>query len=225
MISPVSFSPLSSRVVVVVSVLLLSACVSVPQRYDGSVIPSARRDQPPRDPAITAEQARGEAVAAAMMRFYGARQLRVAGRRYNFDCSGSILAAHHSAGFDLTPAYGTVTGDGVMRLWELGQHRDDRAIQVGDVVFWDNTYDRNGSGRLDDELTHAGIVVATNVDRHGTMIIMHHHYREGVVPIKMNLHYPGDIQLNNPMRMRGQRYNLSDPWLAGELYRGTRFLH
>ncbi len=32
-------------------------------------------------------------------------------------------------------------------------------VRLGDLVFFDNTYDRNGDGKFDDRITHVGIVV------------------------------------------------------------------
>jgi hypothetical protein len=37
--------------------------------------------------------------------------------------------------------------------------------RLGDIIFWDNTWDRNGNKRFgDDPLTHAGIVISIDED-------------------------------------------------------------
>ncbi len=207
------------RAAVVAAVLLSAGCISVPP---GTGQPAPRQATAQQQPDVGREES---PVAAAALDLLGVRRLRVEGRRYNFDCSGSILAAHHLAGVDLLPRFEQHRGNGVARLWEMGSPVGEQEIKPGDVVFWDNTWDRNGSRRMDDELTHAGIVVSVDSDGGGTMLVMHHHYREGIVNVRMNLRHPGDLTLNDPMRMRSQRYRLEDPWLAGELFRGARRLY
>ena len=51
------------------------------------------------------------------------------------------------------------------RLFQVGQP------MIGDVVFFDNSYDRNRNDRLDDLLTHIAIVVS--VDEDETVHMMH----------------------------------------------------
>lgn len=187
----------------------MTACLSPPE-------------PPPPAPALRDDPR--DAVVQAMLALQGADTLSIGGREYTFDCSGSILAAHHLAGLDLSPTFEQQTGNGVRRLWDMGTPVEDHRIRPGDVVFWDNTWDRNGSRRLDDELTHAGIVVATDIDGAGTMEILHHHYRDGLVSARMNLYHRDNQELNSPMRMRSQRYRQEDPWLDAQLFRGARTL-
>lgn len=163
-----------------------------------------------------------EAALAAAAAGHRGRTIRAGNRSYPLDCSGTILAVHYMAGIDLLPAFSTKTGNGVARLWKLGT--PGGSPRPGDVIFWDNTYDRNGNGRWDDELTHAGII--TDVDEEGTIRYVHHHYRLGIVEGRMNLTRPDDRSLNSAMRMRGQ----PDPSgrnrvLASHLYRDSRALY
>jgi hypothetical protein len=144
--------------------------------------------------------------------------IRVGDRTFPLDCSGTILAAHYKAGIDLVSAFTEETGNGVTRLWRMGAPGGEPS--VGDVIFWDNTYDRNRNGLWDDELTHAGIVVAK--DRNGTISYVHHNYRRGIVVERMNLKRPDNSELNSPMRMRGHRDAQRNLWLASHLYRDAR---
>jgi hypothetical protein len=100
----------------------------------------------------------------------------------------------------------------------------------GDLIFWDNTWDRNGDGAWNDPLTHIGMVTAVNAE--GTIDFVHYHYRRGVVTAKMNLvhrdetHLPGSGQargqtalINTPMRMKGSGSVDPRRWLSSQLYR------
>ena len=95
--------------------------------------------------------------------------------------------------------------------------------EPGDIVFFDNTWDRNGNGRWDDDLTHMGVVVA--VDRNGTISYLHNHLRRGVVVEQMNLRHPDSRELNAPLRQRGSPRDGSGRWLASHLVRGFARAH
>lgn len=220
--------------------IILAGCGTIPALVGE---PPAPTQAPRGDSGPLAEDrhetglAIAEAALALASRQPRGTVIRVNGRRFPLDCSGSILAIHHMAGVDLVPRFSEETGNGVARLWQLGEHsrggstagggdtRSDRdSPRPGDVIFWDNTYDRNQNGLWDDELTHAGIVTA--VDRDGTISYVHHNYRRGIVVEQMNLRHRHDSSRNSPMRMRGQ----PDPegknrWLSSHLYRGARPLY
>ena len=98
-----------------------------------------------------------------------------------------------------------------------------RGPEPGDIVFFDNTWDRNGNGRWDDDLTHMGVVVA--VDRNGTISYLHNHLRRGVIVEQMNLRHPDSRELNAPLRQRGSPRDGSGRWLASHLVRGFARAH
>lgn len=189
-------------------------------------VPAFREDTRPRPIPVVEESPRnapdGYRIAAAAIALSEASHrgntIRVGDRTFPLDCSGAILAAHYKAGMDLIPTFSAETGNGVARLWRMGTPGGEPSI--GEVIFWDNTYDRNRNGLWDDELTHAGIVVAK--DRDGTISYVHHNYRRGIVVETMNLGSPDSDDLNSPMRMRGQRGVHRNKWLASHLYRDTR---
>jgi hypothetical protein len=158
----------------------------------------------------------------------GKQQLRVNGRNFNNDCTGTVLAIYWYAGIDLAQPLSRYTGNGVSRLYQYLE--DARVLMAtrdpaaGDIIFWDNTYDRNGDSRPNDFLTHTGMVVG--VEKDGTIHYVHHNYRKGVVFARMNLYSPDvyteevegrPIIVNSPMRMRGSPDY--DKWLASELTR------
>jgi len=160
--------------------------------------------------------------------FLGKTELVWAGRAYTYDCTGTILAIYAYAGIDLADRFNHYTGNGVQRLYKIMNHHDllssTRFPQVGDIIFWDNTYDANGDGLWDDALTHAGMVVA--VTPSGEISYIHQNYAKGIIIEKMNLLHPSvyteveggkTVLVNSPMRMRGQPPG--PEWLSGQLFK------
>jgi hypothetical protein len=157
----------------------------------------------------------------------------VNGYRYSYDCTGTILAIYAMAGVHVVDLFPRYSGNGVARLYAIARDYDllyDTVYPVpGDLIFWDNTYDRAGDKRWNDELTHVGMVIS--VDSHGQIEYLHHHYTQGVVIARMNLRDPethvgpGGVVVNSPMRMRSHRYINPDQWLASHLYRRMGALH
>lgn len=151
----------------------------------------------------------------------GRTSLQFKGASFSSDCSGFVLAAYYLSGMDLRKEYAQKTGNGVRRLYQIAQsHRllstGDLPL-AGDVLFWDNTYDANGDEKLNDELTHTGIVVAAFGD--GRVDYAHYHVRRGIVVESMNLYQPGKESLNAPMRIKEAGKPRPDKWLAAQLYR------
>jgi len=158
----------------------------------------------------------------------GKQEIRVNGRSFNADCTGAVLAVYWYAGMDLGAPLARYQGNGVTRLYRFMEDeqllRETHHPEAGDIVFWDNTYDRNGDKKPNDFLTHTGVVVS--VDEDGTIHFLHHNYRKGVVMARMNLLRPRvytekkngkEYEVNSPMRMRGSPD--FDKWLASELTR------
>ena len=162
----------------------------------------------------------------------GARSLRINGRRFRYDCTGTILAAYYGAGIDLEAEFSAYTGNGVARLFKLAAAHElvytGDSPSPGDVIFWDNTYDRNGDGAWNDTLTHAGVVIRTYAD--GSVDYVHHNYRDGIVIARMSLaspdlHQSGALLVNSPMRMKSHRHMNPSKWLASHLYRSAGMLY
>ena len=160
----------------------------------------------------------------------GVDRLYVGGTEYRDDCTGAVLAVYAAAGINLGAHFHRYQGNGVARLHRM--MRDHRLYfpaapsarpEPGDIVFFDNTWDRNGNRRWDDDLTHMGVVVA--VDRNGTISYLHNHLRRGVIVEPMNLRYPDSPKLNAPLRQRGSPRDGSGRWLASHLVRGFGRAH
>ncbi|MBA7535635.1 hypothetical protein ES705_27893 [subsurface metagenome] len=122
------------------------------------------------------------------------------------------------------------SGNGVTRLYKSLEQEEllynTNLPEVGDIIFWDNTYDRNEDGRLNDPLTHVAMVVTAKKD--GTIEYIHHNYRKGIIIEYMNLRNPDIFQkleagemriINSPMRMRTPGKSHGEKWLSSQLYK------
>ncbi len=202
--------------------LAVVSCESIPSAYYTSASPGLG----PEGTVIDAEGVQGKIVASAL-HAADTQSVAIGSKRFNYDCSGTILSIYYRAGIDLTPSFNEGKGNGVARLYQIGDRNqllyDSPIPQPGDLVFWDNTYDRNGDGEFNDALTHAGIVISSASD--GTIEYVHHNYSKGIVVERMNLIRPAAHQdadgrlVNSPMRMSSHRHIGPDLWLAGQLYR------
>jgi peptidoglycan DL-endopeptidase CwlO len=142
-------------------------------------------------PADNADNRTAQArIAAAAESSLGARSMVVGGVRHRFDCSGVVRAIYAKAGYELGTAANDLAPSDTASLFawlrangSLRRHHP----QVGDLVFFDNTYDRNDDGRDNDWLSHVGIV--ETVDDDGTVGYIHR-IGASVVRFHMNLSHP-----------------------------------
>lgn len=203
--------------------MLLSSCASAPRRGPDQA-PPARAT---RDPSIVSLRGSlGEGARSVV----GRKELVVRGRRFTMDCTGVVLAVYWYAGIDLSRDFGRYAGNGVTRIYRILENEgllyDSMHPLVGDVIFWDNTYDHDRNGKWDDPLTHVGMVTEVSAD--GTVAYVHHNVRTGIVIEYMNLRSP-DVQsrmewgrlriLNSPLRLAERGKPHPPRWLAGQLYR------
>ncbi len=114
-------------------------------------------------------------------------------RDYPADCSGLVLAVFAAENNPLEEllkdakpgeSYVSALHRAAAKRGLLHKHR---VPEIGDIVFFDNTWDRNMDGKANDPLTHIGIV--ERVDPDGTISFIHHS-RGGVLRYKMNLFLP-----------------------------------
>lgn len=206
----------------VLLLLLLGACATSPStarvRPD-AVNPAAGETEPLRRKLVEG----GEYV-------LGKKELVIRGKRFNMDCTGAILAIYYYAGVDLARDFGRHTGNGVTRLYKSLEAEDllyeTRLPVPGDIIFWDNTYDRNEDGKWNDPLTHVGMVMSTSKD--GSIEYVHLNYRRGIIVENMNLREPEIYQkmekgqmriINSPMRMKQAGKAHPEDWLSGQLYK------
>jgi cell wall-associated NlpC family hydrolase len=193
--------------------------------------PDAERHAPARDSSGSsttsrrkADPAAGEAVARAAVHYLGKSKLSASGERYRYDCSGLVDASYARGGVDVGQRNSEA-------LYELAKqtrtHHRRLAPSPGDVVFFDNTYDRNDNGKLDDDLSHVAVV--EHVDEDGTIHLIHKGGK-GVVRIQMNLEHPDTSyspdgkSWNSWLRASKKSDPKGTQYLAAQLYRGAASL-
>ena len=183
----------------------------IPEAAEAPAQPLARLPHGARDKVV--EAARG---------LVGKHSVVLGGRRYSDDCTGLVRGAYAQVGVDLARA--TRPGDnGVTGMFrfasEHGRVFDGGRPVAGDLVFFRETYDLNGDGRVNDGLTHIGLVESVQED--GTVLVIHR-VHQGVVRYRMNLDHkdahvdPGTGQaLNDYLRMPGPNHK---DVLTGQLF-------
>lgn len=148
-------------------------------------IENSRRGMRP----LPAEKKAQLALAASSM--VGMSRVEVAGERYRMDCSGVARAIYAKAGLRLGGRALRADENDVSILYrwleESGALHQSHP-QIGDLVFFDDTYDRNGDGERNDPLSHVGVVEKILDD--GTIVYVHH-VSGGILRYRMNLAKPG----------------------------------
>jgi hypothetical protein len=128
-------------------------------------------------------------IAAAAATALGERALIVGGVRYRFDCSGVVASIYARAGVPLLVGGSAPDTKGLFALAQKNGSVRRHAPLPGDLVFFDDTWDENGNGRIDDPLSHVGVV--ERVEDNGTVVFVQ---RAGgrVIRSRMNLSHPHD---------------------------------
>jgi hypothetical protein len=137
------------------------------------------------------------------------------------DCSSFVMQVLKEAGVDWSGELGSQrasTAAIYALLAKNGLVHRNRVPRIGELVFFDNTYDRNRNGRADDRLTHIGIV--EKVDADGTVHFIHQ-VKRGVLRYRMNLFHPHQARdkkgktINHSIRFAP---HAGKAHLAGELF-------
>ncbi len=129
-------------------------------------------------------------VAESAKALIGQRSVVIEGEKYRFDCSGVTRGIYARAGFPLggRPSYRGENDVSILYRYvqQNGSLRRSDPL-VGDLVFFDDTYDRNGDGLRNDPLSHVGVVEDVLDD--GTVVFVHH-AAGGILRYRMNLARP-----------------------------------
>jgi probable lipoprotein NlpC len=188
-------------------------------------------EPPPGLLAALPEATRSLLVEAAA-RWLGRRGPFVAGgRRFHADCSGYVEAVYESVGLPVRDAIalrpedeGSAAAALHRAIRELGVlYGGERQPLPGDLVFFHDTYDRNGNGEADDGVTHTGLVEEVRPD--GTVVFLH---RGGRVVMRGQLDLaapdvargPGGEPRNSALRVARRGDPAGQPLLAGQLFAG-----
>ncbi|HEX9576197.1 MAG TPA: NlpC/P60 family protein [Myxococcales bacterium] len=199
--------------------LLLLCCACAGKQVRRDEAPPSPREAVPEEAPPPLENI--DAVLAAARAHLGRTTVRVNGRSFRYDCSGFVRGMFWAAGVDLMGEGGEDDENGVRIVFRYlekhGQNHFRKVPQKGDLVYFDNTWDMNGNGKLDDPLTHVGIVEEVGAD--GTLQIIHRS-NHGIVREQMNLLRPHDENVNTSLRASGRRDPPGTQHLMGELFAG-----
>src|SRR5712664_1346451 len=188
---------------------------------EATLAPAAQPERPPaRPPAEAPPTDPVQRMLSAARAELGKR-----GGRDGIDCSTFVRAAYAAAGVDLyAEASPWDNGVQAMRRYVRRHGRLHRRQPArGDLVFFDNSYDRNRNRLLDDRLTHVGIVEEVLAD--GTALVLHS-TNHGVVREPMNLRRPhawtgaGGEPINAVLRRRTSHDTPRTPRFMSELFAG-----
>jgi hypothetical protein len=189
----------------------LCACATVPVRETEE----AEALTPP--PLVTASLALGDRIAGHADALVGIASLKTVTSNLPDDCTGLVRYAYEREGVELMPDVAPRGSNGVTAIWfgarERGALHQGRP-SPGDLIFFHETYDRNRDGRLDDGLTHIGVVEGVEPD--GTVVFVHR-TGQGVTRSKVNPSRPLDHGVNDWLRVRARGWPAA---LTGELFSG-----
>lgn len=143
--------------------------------------------RPPPEAPVTAPPDSRERALALARGLVGKSRVEVGGRRYPGDCTGLIKAVFDDLGMDVSRE-AKPGENGVTALFRFaaahGRVYEGGWPVPGDLVFFRETYDVNRDGRVNDGLTHVGLVDEVHPD--GTIGVIHR-VKRGVVRYRMNL--------------------------------------
>lgn len=103
----------------------------------------------------------------------GQREIRVGGQGFRSDCSGFVTAVYSAIDLPLIdPDEGGISGTHTLfrSLAKRGRIRRQN-LRPGDLLFFHNTWDRNGNRLRDDRFSHVAVV--ESVDADGTVHFVH----------------------------------------------------
>jgi hypothetical protein len=223
---------MNARYASVSRMFLIGFIVAVATLVGCATSTTERAQRPPAGGEACCKSVEASSRRAAIVRtaskLVGATNIQVNGKRIAYDCAGVTRAIYLAHGIDLYDSGSPDPKANGVRLihHHISQHgkfHQGPAVRPGDLVFFDNTWDHNGDGIINDPLTHVGIVERQEPD--GTVIFISR-VAGAIARYRMNLALPhlhktaeGRI-LNDYIR----RKDLNDPfngaYLTGELFSG-----
>ncbi|HJS66599.1 MAG TPA: hypothetical protein VJ760_04635 [Nitrospiraceae bacterium] len=166
------------------------------------------------------------AIVRTAAKLVGAKTIESNGRRIAYDCAGVTRAIFLKHGIDLYDSDSSDPDANGVRIihshiMQQGIFHQGPVARPGDLVFFNNTWDSNGDGKVNDPLTHIGIVERQESD--GTVVFISR-VAGAVERYRMNLGLPhvhkaadGRI-LNDYLRRKDVTDRSNTRYLAGELF-------
>lgn len=139
------------------------------------------------------------AIVETAARLVGARTIQTGNRLISYDCAGVTRAIYLSQGTDLYEGgEQKARANGVRLIYEhvrkYGRIHHGPTVRPGDLVFFDNMWDANEDGLLNDPLTHVGVVEA--VERDGTVVFISR-VSDAIERYRMNLRAPNGVRASD----------------------------
>jgi hypothetical protein len=157
---------------------------------------------PPFQRAVEAEPERGLLIAERALGWLARQPDRSdAEGAWRWDCSGFALRVLADAGYGFIP---NTNAAGLKQLadgWGTFSRTQGR---VGDLAFFDDTYDRDGRPGVRDPVTHVAVVVGTDAST-GTMRLVHLFgaSADRISEFSMNLNHPSEARGPDGERLNG----------------------
>ena len=204
-----------------IAITTLVGCVTQPIERPHTSLPTER----PCCRSVERLPSRNAIVQTAA-KLVGATTIESNGRHIAYDCAGVTRAVFLKHGIDLydaEPIAPHANGVRIIHAHIRQQGRFHRGPDAhpGDLVFFNNTWDYNGDGKVNDSLTHVGIVERQEPD--GTVVFISR-VAHAVERYHMNLRQPhvhktadGRI-LNDYLRRKHVRDSDNTPHLTGQLF-------
>ena len=169
---------------------------------------------------------RRTAIVRTASRLVGATTIQANGKRIAYDCAGVTRAIFLAHGIDLYDSGSLDPKANGVRLihFHISQHgtfHEGPVVRPGDLVFFDNTWDYNDDGRVNDPLTHVGIVERQEGD--GTVVFISR-VAGAIERYRMNLALPNIHRtaegrvLNDYIRRKHPNDPADTAYLSGELF-------
>ncbi|MES0488729.1 MAG: CHAP domain-containing protein [Leptospirales bacterium] len=148
------------------------------------------------------------------------------GKKYINDCSGMVRAVFDNIGIDVfSEASQFPSGtNGVEIIYKTYRRQSwqnsSRTPKTGDLIIFNNTYDKNDNGRWDDKYTHVSVV--TGVEENGSIVYIHH-VSKGIQRYRMNLnkkgiYMEGGVLFNDFLRRRPSSDNDRTKYLSDNMF-------
>lgn len=175
--------------------------------------------------SIEASSRRADIVQTAS-KLVGATAVQVNGKWIAYDCAGVTRAIFLAHGIDLYDSGAPDSKANGVRLIHQhirrhGKIHEGPVVRPGDLIFFDNTWDYNGDGLVNDPLTHVGIVERQEED--GTVIFISR-VAGAIQRYRMNLALPhvhrtaeGRV-LNDYIRRKDLDDSINTAYLTGQLF-------
>ena len=145
---------------------------------------------PPSAQSTPTDLGMGARLAAFASTLVGQPVATSRGKTFRSDCSGTTRAIYFSEGISFGSSENPKKENDASTIYQFTQ-KNGRIFQdnplPGDLVFFDQTYDQNHDGKMNDKLSHVGVVEKILPD--GTLLFVHY-MGHSIIRSRMNLKYP-----------------------------------